>query len=255
MGNLWPREHGAYAQLGFPLLSGLIYAGGEPGAVAFAAVAVCHFFAHEPLAVLTGMRGARLKKELEESAWVRLVMLAVLSGVALLGAFLFSPARAWLGAALPAALGLMLVPLFLSRRIKTVAGELLVAAASAAALLPVALAGGTPDAVAIIAASVWFAASAPAVVAVHAIKAASKPGAGNGWLIPAAPVLAALVLVAAISTAFLFPPPARLVLAALPVPIVVLALTVLRPHPRHLKRIGWALVAANSLTLVFLLAL
>ena len=52
MGNLWPREHGAYAQLGFPLLSGLIYAGGEPGAVAFAAVAVCHFFAHEPLAVL-----------------------------------------------------------------------------------------------------------------------------------------------------------------------------------------------------------
>ena len=255
MGNLWPREHGAYAQLGFPLLTGLIYAGGDPGAVAFAAVAVCHFLAHEPLALLTGMRGARLKKELEESAWVRLVMLAVLSGVALLGAFLFSPARAWLGAAFPAALGLMLVPLFLARRIKTVAGELLVAAASAAALLPVALAGGTPDAVAILAAAVWFAATAPAVVAVHAIKAANKPGAGNGWVIPGAPLLAGLVLVLAIATASLLPSPSMMALAALPLPMAVLGLSVLRPHPRHLKRIGWTLVVANTLTLVLLLVL
>jgi hypothetical protein len=255
MANLWPREHGAYAQLGFPLLTGLIFAGGEPGAVAFAAVAVCHFMAHEPLAVVTGIRGARLRKELAEAAWVRLVMLAVFSGVALLGAFLFSPARAWLGAALPAALGLLLVPLFLARRIKTVAGELLVAAASSAALLPVALAGTVPGVVAIVAASVWLAVSAPAVVAVHAIKAANKPGPGTGWLVPAAPVLAALVLVAAVLAAILLPSPARLALAALPVPAAVLVLAFLRPHPRHLKGIGWTLVAANTLTLVLLLAL
>lgn len=255
MGSLWPREHGAYAQLGFPLLTGLIYAGGEPGAVAFAAVAVCHFMAHEPLAVLTGMRGQRLKEGLADAAWARLVLLALLSGAALLGALLFSPARAWLGAAVPAALGLLLVPLFMARRIKTMAGEMLVAAASAAALLPVALVGTVPGAKAVIAASVWFAVSAPAVVAVHAVKAANKPGPGSGWLVPAAPVLAALVLVASILAALLLPEPASLALAAFPPTLAVLVLAMLKPHPRHLKRIGWTLVAANTLTLVLLLAL
>ncbi|MFW5947417.1 MAG: YwiC-like family protein, partial [Gemmatimonadota bacterium] len=57
--GLMPREHGAYAQLGFPLVTGLVYSGGQPGAVAFAVAAVAFFLLHEPLAVRSGARGAR----------------------------------------------------------------------------------------------------------------------------------------------------------------------------------------------------
>jgi hypothetical protein len=37
-----------------------------------------------------------------------------------------------------------------------------------------------------------------------------------------------------------------------PSALVVLAATVLRPHPRQLKRLGWSLVAANVVTLALL---
>src|SRR4051812_49522750 len=54
-----PREHGAYGQLLFPLVTAL--AVGRPRVVAWllAASAVGAFLAHEPLLVLLGQRGAR----------------------------------------------------------------------------------------------------------------------------------------------------------------------------------------------------
>ena len=52
--RLLPREHGAYAQLAFPLLSVLIAAHWNLPVVGFAVATVALFFAHEPVLILLG---------------------------------------------------------------------------------------------------------------------------------------------------------------------------------------------------------
>ncbi len=61
--SLLPREHGAYAELAFPLATGLAAGGPTVAGVAFSLAAVVLFLAHEPAAVMLGRRGARLQLE------------------------------------------------------------------------------------------------------------------------------------------------------------------------------------------------
>jgi hypothetical protein len=56
--SLLPREHGAYAQLAFPLVTGLGLATPSLPAVALALAAVAFFLANEPVAILLGTRGS-----------------------------------------------------------------------------------------------------------------------------------------------------------------------------------------------------
>jgi hypothetical protein len=253
--GLWPKEHGAYAQLGFPLLTGLLYAGGRPGAVAFAMVAVAAFLAHEPMALIVGMRGIRLRDAMVRPARRRLWLLAALVGVALVAAVVLAPVRAWRGALAPAALGLAVIPLFFTNRVKTLGGELLAAAAFSAALLPVALAGPVSWAEAWVAAAVWLGAVLPAIVVVHAVKASHKGRPRARWLVPAGPLLAALVASLGLAAAVWLPHPGMRALAVLPPALASVVVGLVLPHPRHLKRIGWAVVTANTVALVLLLVL
>jgi hypothetical protein len=254
MKGLWPREHGAYAQLGYPLLTGLILAGGQPGSLAFAVAGIALFLAHEPMAVIMGMRGVRLRDSLVRPARRRLWLLAAVAGLGLGAAVVFAPWRAWQAALVPAVPGLALVPLFFTHRIKTLGGEIVAAAAFSASLLPVALSGPVTVEVAAVAAGVWFAATVPAIVSVHAVKISHKGRPRGRWLLVATPTLAVLVTIAAIVVATL-PAPAVRALAVLPPVVAVLAIGLIRPHPRHLKRIGWTMVAANTLALVLVLSL
>jgi hypothetical protein len=253
--GLWPREHGAYAQLGFPLLTGLIMSRGAPGGLAFAAVAAAFFLAHEPMAVIMGTRGVRLRDALVHEARRRLWLLFGIAAVSLIAAAVLAPAEAWWGALVPAVPGLALVPLFLTNRVKTLPGEVVAAAAFSATLVPVAMSGPAPWEAAGVGAGVWFAATVPAIVSVHAVKAAHKGRPRGRWLVPAAPLLALAVMVSAVVVAATLPPPAFRALAALPPALAVLGVSLARPHPRHLKRIGWTMVVANTLTLVLVLAL
>jgi hypothetical protein len=254
-GSLLPREHGAYAQLGFPLLTGLLLARGHPGALAFALAAMAVFLAHEPLAVVTGVRGVRLREALGARARRRLWILGVAGAVAVVIAVVVAPPRAWLAALVPAVPGLALIPLFLTDRVKTLGGEVVAAAAFSATVMPVALSGPVDGATSWVAASVWFGAVVPAIVSVHAVKAAHKGRPPGRWLIPAAPLLAGVVSVAGVSAAMLLPYPAVKLLAVIPPALAVVAVWVTRPHPRHLKRIGWTMVAASAMTLALLLSL
>jgi hypothetical protein len=253
--SLLPREHGAYAQLGFPLLTGLVYAGWHPGALAFAGAAVAAFLAHEPMAVLTGMRGARLRDALVGPGRRRLWLLAGALTATLALAALLAPGRAWLAALVPAVPGVLLVPLFLSHRIKTIGGEAVAATGFSAALLPVALSGPASWAEAWTAAGVWLGAVLPAILSVHAVKAAHKGLDRSRWLVPAAPALAVALAGLAVAAAAALPYPAVRALAVLPPLLAVVVIAGVRPHPRHLKRIGWAMVTANFLTLLLLLVL
>src|SRR5437762_3573628 len=93
--SLAPKEHGAYGQLGLPLVTGL--AMGRPGvaAAALAVAAAAAFVAHEPLLILAGQRGTRARREEGPRAARRLAVLgaaAAISGGAGL-ALAPSPAR------------------------------------------------------------------------------------------------------------------------------------------------------------------
>lgn len=255
MNGLLPREHGAYAQLGFPLLTGLVYAGGHPGGFAFAVAAVALFLAHEPLSILVGHRGVRLRDALVGPSRRRLWFLAGLTAAALTAAVLLAPWEAWQGALIPALPGLLLIPLFLSGRVKTLAGELTAALAFSGCLIPIALSGPVGWPGALVAAAVWYGATFPAILSVHAVKALHKGRPRGPWVWAWTVISAVLVVVVAMIVAWTLAPPALRALAVLPSSLAVMAVALLRPHPRHLKRIGWTVVLGNLATLALLLAL
>ena len=255
MSGLMPREHGAYAQLGFPLATGLIYARGDLAGAGFAIAAAALFLAHEPVAVLAGVRGKRLQEQLRQPARRRVVALAAAAGLGLAMAVGLAPQRAWMAALVPGGLAILLLPLLGTRKLKSLPGETLVAAVFSTSLMPVALCGPASWRSAVVAAAVWFAAVIPAILSVHAIKVAFKGREEGRWTLPAAPGLAGAVAVGAVVAAWLLPGWATELLAVLPPALAVIALGVVRPHPRHLKRVGWTMVAANALTLVLLLVL
>jgi hypothetical protein len=254
MSGLMPREHGAYAQLGFPLLTGLILAGGDPGAVAFAVAAVALFLAHEPLAVLAGVRGARLQGDLATPARRRALFLAGAAMAGLAAAIGLAPPLAWMSAILPGGLGILLLPLLGTRRMKTIPAEVIAVAVFSTSVLPLALCGSTDLHTAGLAAALWVAAFVPSIFAVHAVKAALKKRPEERWILRAAPTAALLTLAAVLAGAALLPagPP---LLAAVPPVVVALGVAARPPHPRQLKRLGWAMVSADALALVLFFGL
>lgn len=240
---LTPREHGTYAQLAFPLLSGLIVGGPTLAGIALALSVVGVFLAYEPAAVLLGVRGVRLQQERDRSARRQLAVLAPMTLVLAGGALLEAPSRARLLLLVPAALAALLLPLLPARRVKTIAGETITAGALAGMHLPVSAAGGATGVALWGPALVWFVASFLATLAVHGIKARQKQR--DRWLGVVAmvsPIAVGIALGAvAVGEASL-----RLPAVALAVPLsAVLAVSVARVHPRALKRVGWLLVASD----------
>ena len=61
--SLWPREHGAYAQLAAPLLTALVIVRPTVAAALLALAACIAFLANEPLLVVLGHRGKRMREQ------------------------------------------------------------------------------------------------------------------------------------------------------------------------------------------------
>jgi len=246
--SLLPREHGAWGQLAFPLVSGLAL--GRPGlpALLLAAAIVLAFLAHEPLLVVLGQRGRRVEAGLGRRARRALAaaLLAALAagaaGLALAG----PPARL---AVLPAAtLGAAAVALAAARLERTLPGELLVAAALATCAAPVALAAGAPPQWAWSAAATWLAAFASATLPVRAIllRARTKGEVDRRPLAAMAVAVIAGAALAAASHGWLA---WQASLALLPVALTALALTALPVRPQRLDAVGWSIVGASLATL------
>jgi hypothetical protein len=248
--QLLPREHGAYAELGFPLLSGLVL--GSPGAAAwlFAAAALLFFLANESWVVRLGVRGKRAQQELAVPARR---LLAILGGVGvvagLAGLALAPPLARWL-ALVPALFAMGLLPVVLSKNLKSLPGELIAGGAFSAMHLPVAAAGGVAGVMLWGPPVMWFAVTVAATLAVHAIK--SRVTGAAPWAVPAATWVGRLALLGALAAWYWMPGWRTIALAAcLPLAGVVLV-NRLAPSPRRLRHVGWAVVAANAVAVTLL---
>jgi hypothetical protein len=235
--SLAPREHGAYAQLGLPLCAALLGSRPTLAAVCFALGACAAFAAHEPLLVVLGQRGKRSLREAGGRAWRRLLAAAFAStALGALALVLAPSARAW--AAAPVALAAAGLVFILRRSERTLAGELVAAAALTSAALPAAIAGGMPASEALAACGIFYATSLVSTVEVRAIARREAPSRSR---IAAWSAAAGLVLLLAIrAPAF--------ALAGVPTLLTVMAVAISRPSPSKLRRIGWALATASLLT-------
>ncbi len=251
MRSLAPREHGAYGQLGFPLCAALCAA--RPGAAGllFAAAAVALFLAHEPALVAFGRRGQRAREEDGSRATRVLVLLLVVGcGLGAAGLWLSTgPAR--LGAAIAAALALLLTAAVASGVEKTLPGELIAAAAMTSAALPVAAADGLRWPVAV---SLWGAfllGFAAAVLPVRAVIVEHKTRQPS----PAVRLLGALLAIAvAVGLAIAGELPGAFVAADAPLFAASIWIALRPPAMRQMTRVGWTLMGAGALTAAAMIA-
>lgn len=253
-GLLMPREHGAYAEVVFPLLTalGLGRLGAAQLLLAVATIAV--FLAHEPLLIVAGERGKRTLARLRERAQraaAALLAFAIASGG--LG-WWSAPADARLAVFLPLALGALLVPLIFTHREKTTVGELLVALTFSSTLIPVALAGGVSPRNAVTASGAWCTVFCLGTLTVRAVIASVKKTINPRWPSYAIVALSLAAVVAAILLATTRILPTLAAASVLPSALVALACGLFGVHPRRLRTMGWSLVASNFITLAALLA-
>lgn len=250
-GRLKPREHGAYAELTFPVVSGFVVGGLSWAGFGLALVATAFFMAHEPAAVLLGARGERLRGSLSGAARRLLSKLAV---VALAAGVLFlatAPPAALMLTLLPAGFGAAVAGAVVLGRVKTLPGELLVAATFSSVHVPIAASAGATGLSLWVPALVWFTGFALATLAVHSLKYRFKGRGPSGWTVPAAPALAVLAVATGVAAPLVGPELAPAA-AILPLGLAVAAVSLVPIHPRYLKRVGWTLVTADILTLVLL---
>jgi hypothetical protein len=125
-----------------PLVTSLGVAGVNTPAVLLGLTVVAAFLAHEPLLVLLGRRGARAKRE----HWLIAVVWFGISAATVLGAGLVafwavSSALRW-SFALPLVPAALLAGAIVSKREKSLLGELVVALAFSLIAVPVCLAAG-----------------------------------------------------------------------------------------------------------------
>lgn len=254
--SLLPREHGAYAELAFPLATGLALVPPHLASVALAVSAILIFLGHEPLAILLGARGNRLRRQ--QGARAKVAAIVLFGAGALIGGFgvLAAWPRVWPSILYPMGILLALVPLLLRRREKTLAGELLVVAVFASVVFPLGAASFADPERVISAAALWWASFSLGTLEVHAIKARHRKRQRNQWTRWGSPLASAVAALLCCGLVIFSGDPYRwAALALLPPAVAIVVLATLRLSPRHLKRAGWTLVAANAAALFILLLL
>lgn len=238
--SLWPREHGAYAQLAAPILTALLLRMPTMPAVLLAIAACAAFLANEPLLVVLGHRGPRVRAA--EGARARRRLLA-LGAVALAFAVL-GLARADLDTIRMAAIAALptSVLLFLAwrRAQHSLLGELAAAIALPAASAPIAVASGISSHTASLLWLAWSIGYAASVLAVHRVIARHRRAAT--WI----DRVIVLALGAALAVVFVAGMEIPLLLSALPLVALSGGLVVWPPRANHLRAIGVALVAASA---------
>ncbi len=231
--SLWPREHGAYAELAFPLASGLTLAGPSMSGGCVALAGLLLFLAHEPLAVASGTRGARRREGTGPRAGRRFVMLA--AGALVLGvcSILLGGPEVRTAVLVPLVPAAAVTPWLVRGRQKSLLAEILI----------------------VVATGVWFVSFGLATVAVHGLKLSHKGRPGARRLRLGVLLLGGGVWVLGFVAAAEGHVPLLVPASVVPPVAVACVVSVVAVHPRRLKTVGWSLVSANAITLICLLLL
>lgn len=247
---MWPREHGTYGELGFPLASALLV--GRPTAPSWLLVvaALCFFLLHEPLLILRGARGERRRDQAGPAALRRVWLLFVLGLAAAGTAFLLGDATLRYATLLPAALGAAVLLWALRSRERALGQQLLAAAALVSPAVPVAIAAGRSAQDATMLAVLWLLAFVLTTTAVRGVAHRTRDQGARLRLAAFTLLLVAAVVTALTQAALL---PGWLWPCLLPTALPVLYLVLRPPHARHMRRVGWSLMGSSVLTLVLVL--
>jgi hypothetical protein len=250
-----PREHGAYFELGFPLLSGLTMTAPTVTSAVIAVSACLFFLSHESLAVLSGVRGRRVQEESGGRARIMFTITAGIGAVTGMAGLLLAESSVRLAALVPLAFAAALAPWVIRRRQKSLVAELLVVGVFATLVLPVGAAGGLAWSLAWTVAAVWIASFVPSTVVVHALKLHHKGRSNAGGMRVAGSTVALGVGGGAVACAVNGAVPPLVAAALLPQAAAGFLLSVRPVHPRNLKRVGWTLVGTSTITWLCLLYL
>jgi hypothetical protein len=239
-----PREHGAYGQLGFPIVTALLLGRPTVASAAIALASVLAFLAHEPLLVVLGQRGGRALREGDARARARLAGLVAAACVAVVAGAVLATPHAREALALPFIFALVVLWLIARKWEKTLVGELLVGSTLSACSVPVALAGGVGLRCSLGAGAVWILGFGCATIAVRGVIARAKLGS-SGPLVPALSAVAAsaaLLILLGWTWHVAWALPA----AAAPNLAASLALSLRPPPPQKLRSVGWMLIVASA---------
>lgn len=245
---LWPKEHGAYAEVLFPLATALALGRPTLVAVLLVTASIGAFLLHEPVLVMVGARGRRRQETHGLVAGRQFRVVGAATSLAALAAMaLADDATRW-ALLPPAVLAHVVVPVVLLRREKTAPGETLVAATFSAMAVPVAMASGVGWLVATTAAVLWFCVFLLGTLMVRlTLERARKE---RGPMRIATPITAGVLLCGALAGVV------ELGLAPLAVvPIALASLwSWLRPVPaKKLRVVGWSLVGGSVFAFVTML--
>ncbi len=250
-----PREHGAYAELLFPMVTVLLGGSPAPSTWLLAAGAVAAFLANEPILVLVGQRGNRAKREESDRAKRALLLFGLVSVGAGVAGLVLAPPSAQYTVAVPLVLGVALILLAVQGLERSMFGEALAASTLSSIAIPLGLSAGWRPAEATAVALIWMVTSllGTSVVRLTVARAKAKTDEDRGRVrLKRSLLVAVCVLIIAIGgTALTGSRRWPLVFAAtLPMAVTVLVMAISQPTTRRLRLLGWSLVAANMLTLI-----
>lgn len=246
--RLHPKEHGAYAIVGIPLLVALAIGGLNPVAVLTAVATIAGFIANEPLMILRGRRGERARVA-TPSAF--LVLNLLLLTVVVCGGCAF-----WLGdqsirAALLATLVFAAAGFALSafgwQRTLTAQLTGIVGLTLPSAI--VLLAGGIEIASVVQFTMAWIVGRIATTIAVRSVVALQK--ASTHHHVPV--INDILLLLASIATVGGASIGVHEFLLVTPLIASAVYLRLQPPAIRHMRRIGFALLAANIVTAILII--
>jgi len=250
-----PREHGAYAELLFPIVSVLL--GGAPTTSTWllAIGAVGAFLANEPLLVLFGQRGTRMQREESDRAKRALFVFSLVALGAGIAGLVLAPAQVQYAIVVPLSLGVTLVMLAIQGLERSMFGEGLAAATLSSIAIPLGLSAGLGRTVTLSVAILWLTTSLLGTAAVRLTVARTKAKTDQdlrrvafkrGILI----LVSSLAIIVGVLGLSGSRDGLSILAAAMPVALFVLAVAALRPTARRLRLMGWSLVAANLCSLI-----
>jgi hypothetical protein len=252
-----PREHGAYGQIAFPLVAAFAVAGASGPGLALSAAVIAAFLAHEPAAIVLGLRGSRARRDLGAAAARGLgLCLAIGTAAALTAALLMDPPVRW-SLAVPAIPAAVLATAMLAGREKSWYGETAAALAFAGVAIPLTMAAGASTDVALAVAipfALLFTTTTLAVrVVILRVRGGGDPRATAATQRATLTVsVAAFALIAILTWAGWLEPP--VMVAAAPGLLTAAVVAARPPAATRLRSLGWSLVAVSTLTALLVVA-